>query len=115
MNKKVYSWIWKWHFLGGIISLPIIILLSITGIIYLFKDDYEKTNAEYLTELELKFKNNQDLIQAVEDALVGLHFTKEATTDGVIFKVEDSPISEIELKHDTFYLRTNRDKWIAYY
>lgn len=41
-TKSTYLWLWKWHFIGGIISLPFICLLAVTGIIYLFKDYYEK-------------------------------------------------------------------------
>ncbi len=41
-NIKLNIWLWKWHFIAGIISLPFIILLAITGGIYLFKYNYEK-------------------------------------------------------------------------
>ncbi|WP_236979518.1 PepSY-associated TM helix domain-containing protein [Membranihabitans maritimus] len=41
-HKNTYQWLWKWHFIGGIIALPFIIILAVTGIIYLFKDAYEK-------------------------------------------------------------------------
>ena len=35
------SWLWKWHFIAGLISLPFVFLLAVTGGIYLFKDIYE--------------------------------------------------------------------------
>ncbi len=43
MQKKhqLNLWFWKWHFIAGLISLPFIVLLSITGGIYLFKANYE--------------------------------------------------------------------------
>ncbi|WP_299838231.1 PepSY domain-containing protein [uncultured Tenacibaculum sp.] len=40
-NRKLNQWLWKWHFIAGIISLPFVIVLSITGGIYLFKSDVE--------------------------------------------------------------------------
>ncbi|MEC3906232.1 PepSY domain-containing protein [Tamlana sp. 2201CG12-4] len=40
-NKKLNQWLWKWHFIAGLISLPFVLLLAITGGIYLFKDSYE--------------------------------------------------------------------------
>ena len=40
-NRKLNQWLWKWHFIAGIIALPFVILLAITGGIYLFKDTYE--------------------------------------------------------------------------
>ncbi len=44
-QKELNRWFWKWHIIAGLISLPFILLLSITGIIYLFKADYN--NAVY--------------------------------------------------------------------
>ncbi|TYP72805.1 PepSY-associated TM helix domain-containing protein [Aquimarina intermedia] len=41
-NKKLNQWLWKWHFIAGLISLPFILILSITGGIYLFKSIYEE-------------------------------------------------------------------------
>lgn len=52
MNKNIYSWIWKWHFIGGLVCLPIVIILSITGTIYLFKDNYEKNLVDTLKKVE---------------------------------------------------------------
>jgi hypothetical protein len=36
-GKSLYTAIWRWHFYAGIVFAPIIILLSITRGIYLFK------------------------------------------------------------------------------
>src|SRR5690606_15908583 len=52
-NKKLNQWIWKWHFLAGIIALPFILLLSITGIIYLFKDSYEHKEVQHYKKVEV--------------------------------------------------------------
>ena len=41
-NVKLNAWLWKWHFIAGVISLPFIILLSITGGIYLFNASYQE-------------------------------------------------------------------------
>lgn len=48
-----YNWIWKWHLIGGLVSMPVILILSITGIIYLFKDNYEKPLYEKLKRVEV--------------------------------------------------------------
>lgn len=42
MKNNTYNWLWKWHFIAGIIVIPFVLLFSVTGAIYLFKDDYEK-------------------------------------------------------------------------
>ncbi|GAB3069294.1 PepSY-associated TM helix domain-containing protein [Virgibacillus ainsalahensis] len=39
--KRLYIAIWRWHFYAGIIFAPIIILLAITGGLYLFKPQIE--------------------------------------------------------------------------
>ncbi|MBN2909783.1 PepSY domain-containing protein [Polycladomyces sp. WAk] len=40
-EKQWYAAIWRWHFYAGIIFAPFIILLAITGSIYLFKPQIE--------------------------------------------------------------------------
>lgn len=50
-NEKLNKWLWKWHFIAGMVSLPFILILSITGIIYLFKADYEAPKQKYIKEV----------------------------------------------------------------
>ena len=44
-QKNVNRWFWKWHIIAGLFTIPFILLLSVTGIIYLFKEQYN--NAVY--------------------------------------------------------------------
>lgn len=39
--KSFYRLIWRWHFFCGLLLLPFILLLAITGAIYLFDKEYE--------------------------------------------------------------------------
>lgn len=39
-NKTINRWFWKWHVISGLISLPFMLLLCVTGILYLFKEYY---------------------------------------------------------------------------
>ena len=50
-NKNLNKWLWKWHFIAGLISLPFIILLSVTGLIYLFKSDFEASEYNHIKEV----------------------------------------------------------------
>lgn len=50
-NLKLNSWLWKWHFIAGLISLPFVLLLSVTGGIYLFKQQYEEPIYKPLKEV----------------------------------------------------------------
>lgn len=36
-DKRFYRAVWRWHFYAGIFAIPFLIMLSVTGIIYLFK------------------------------------------------------------------------------
>ena len=40
-SRKLYQLIIRWHFFLGIIFIPLIIVISISGCIYLFEDEYE--------------------------------------------------------------------------
>lgn len=39
--KYLYRTIWRWHFYAGIFCIPFVIVLALTGVIYLFKPYYE--------------------------------------------------------------------------
>lgn len=42
-NSTLYRAIWRWHFYAGLIVLPFMILLAITGGLYLFNDEINDT------------------------------------------------------------------------
>ncbi|PZX16923.1 putative iron-regulated membrane protein [Palleronia aestuarii] len=44
-TSALYRAVWRWHFFAGLIVLPFVILIAVTGAIYLFKD--EINNAAY--------------------------------------------------------------------
>lgn len=39
--KALYRTIWRWHFYAGLFCIPFVIVLAVTGAIYLFKPHYE--------------------------------------------------------------------------
>lgn len=39
---KLNQWLWRWHVIAGLVSLPFVLVLAITGGIYLFKDKVEQ-------------------------------------------------------------------------
>ncbi|SRR5579859_686496 len=47
----MYRRLWRWHFYAGLIALPVVALLSVTGMIYLFKptiDDWSERAYDHL-------------------------------------------------------------------
>ena len=53
-NRKLNQWLWKWHFIAGLISLPFVILLAITGGIYLFKDNYDAQKQTHIKTVKVE-------------------------------------------------------------
>ncbi|MCG3864269.1 MULTISPECIES: PepSY domain-containing protein [unclassified Photobacterium] len=50
--RNIHNWLWRWHIIAGIISLPFIFLLSVTGAVYLFKTDYEQQAYKNVTNVD---------------------------------------------------------------
>lgn len=53
-NKKLNQWLWKWHVIAGLISAPFILLLAITGIIYLFNEDYIESETIKIANVKIE-------------------------------------------------------------
>ncbi|MDE1175738.1 MAG: PepSY domain-containing protein [Edaphobacter sp.] len=41
-SKRIYRAVWRWHFYAGVFCIPLVIWLSCTGSIYLFKPQIER-------------------------------------------------------------------------
>lgn len=41
-SGKLYRTIWRWHFYAGLLVLPVILVLSVTGAVYLFKPQVDR-------------------------------------------------------------------------
>ncbi|MDB5694490.1 MAG: hypothetical protein JWN21_33 [Sphingomonas bacterium] len=42
MNAGLYRSVWRWHFYAGLFVMPFVLLLSVTGAIYLFKPQIDR-------------------------------------------------------------------------
>ncbi|WP_275286106.1 PepSY-associated TM helix domain-containing protein [Halomonas elongata] len=40
-SNDVYRAVWRWHFYAGLIAIPFLITLAVTGALYLFKDEID--------------------------------------------------------------------------
>ena len=38
-GAALYRAVWRWHFIAGLVILPFVLILAVTGGIYLFKDE----------------------------------------------------------------------------
>ncbi len=39
-DSALYRAVWRWHFIAGLIILPFLLIIAVTGAIYLFKDEF---------------------------------------------------------------------------
>ncbi|MFH6784169.1 MULTISPECIES: PepSY-associated TM helix domain-containing protein [Methylobacterium] len=49
LRDALHRAVWRWHFYAGLLCLPFLILLSVTGSLYLFKDEIDRTVFSYRT------------------------------------------------------------------
>jgi uncharacterized iron-regulated membrane protein len=85
----LYRIIWRWHFYAGLMVMPLILILSVTGAIYLFKpqvDRWEERNFRgYSLERSV---SPDDQVQAALEAFPGSRFHSyrlpELQTDAVL-------------------------------
>lgn len=50
-NSTLNNWLWRWHVIAGLLLMPIMFLLAVTGSIYLFQDNYESNAYKEIWEV----------------------------------------------------------------
>ena len=63
--------VWRWHFYAGIFCMPFVVVLSISGAIYLFKTEIESWNERAFDRLVVEGQpaSAKDQIQAALTAV----------------------------------------------
>ncbi|AWN45319.1 hypothetical protein DK419_02425 [Methylobacterium terrae] len=54
LRDALHRAVWRWHFYAGLLCLPFLILLSVTGSLYLFKDEIDRTLFSYRTVVAVR-------------------------------------------------------------
>ncbi|PEZ82990.1 PepSY domain-containing protein [Bacillus sp. AFS017274] len=77
-NTSLYRTVWRWHFYAGIIFAPLLIILAVTGSIYLFKPQIE----------QVLYQNYQEIIPQGEKipASQQIETVKKLYPDAVVTK-----------------------------
>lgn len=73
-NSALYIRVWRWHFFAGLLCLPILLSLAITGSLYLFKteiNDWIYHNERFVTPSVQQPLSLQSLTQRVLDEYPG--------------------------------------------
>lgn len=70
-NNQLHKTIWRWHFYAGIIFAPILVLLAVTGSVYLFKAEIE--NVLYADYYQVEPQGEQVSVSAQLEEVQALH------------------------------------------
>lgn len=93
-SKTLYRTIWRWHFYAGLFAIPFVIVLSLTGTLYLFKPYYEHWQERDYRNLPITGEtlSPNDQINAALAAIDGgklLHYRlPQAANDAVLISVQ---------------------------
>jgi uncharacterized iron-regulated membrane protein len=84
-SSNLYRAVWRWHFYAGLLVLPFLITLSITGGLYLFKDEIDGIIHADLKQVEVRDDSTKVMPAAMVAAALAAHpgtavkFTDPAT------------------------------------
>lgn len=71
-----YRTVWRWHFYAGLFCIPFVIILSLSGGIYLFKTEFEDWTEQPFDQLDLNGEpvKPADHVQAALERFPNSHF-----------------------------------------
>jgi uncharacterized iron-regulated membrane protein len=93
-QKALYRTIWRWHFYAGIFSIPFVIILALTGAIYLFKPYYEHWQERDYRGLQITgeaLAPNQQIaaaLAAIDGGKLLSYRLPQAADEAVLIKVQ---------------------------
>lgn len=93
---RIHRAVWRWHFYAGLVSLPFLVLLAVTGAIYLFEDEID-----HALHRDIIIVAPQDSVQPPEvliSSVIAEHPGWEVTRYGT--PKTDTHAAEIELAKD---------------
>lgn len=100
-NKQLNTWLWRWHIISALISLPIVLLLSLTGIIYLFKTDF---NDWAYKEQRFFVGDNVSAYSLQHQLDVARQYSKPKTIDRLVIPDSNNATGDSQAHATTFYL-----------
>jgi len=93
--SALYRIIWKWHFLAALYVLPFVLLLSVTGGIYLFKPQieefiyYDRLNVTVQGEQQSLETQQAAVLAAAPNARIRSITTSQQAGRSTIFEIQD--------------------------
>lgn len=84
MARNGYATVWRWHFYAGLFTAPFLLILAITGALYLFNDELND-----LIYPQLRFAPSGDTVLPAGDLVAAV---REAYPRGTVTRI-DMPVS----------------------
>ncbi|SFT42818.1 PepSY domain-containing protein [Mesorhizobium sp. YR577] len=94
--SDLYRAVWRWHFYAGLLVLPFMITLAVTGALYLFRDELDAVIHADLKRVEIR----ESAAKATPSAMVAAALAAHPGT-AVKFTDPDSPNSSAEITVNT--------------
>lgn len=101
INQSLYRSVWRWHFYAGIFCIPFVIILALTGAIYLFKPYYEawqESQYHALTMSGNALLPNQQIAAALADVPNGKLLSyrlPQAADEAVLINVQADQVWQV--------------------
>lgn len=95
-NTQLNQWFWKWHILGGLVSLPFMLLLAVTGVVYLFKADVNQQLYKHTFFVEAPSQNSQRLSYA--EQLQSAQAASQQGVEGLTLPEESNLATQFKIK-----------------
>ncbi|WP_420963886.1 PepSY domain-containing protein, partial [Brucella sp. IR073] len=70
--SDLYRAVWRWHFYAGLLVLPFMITLAVTGALYLFRDEIDAIVHSDLKRVAVQ----ENIIRAAPSAMVAAALAK---------------------------------------
>lgn len=88
-NRSVYNEAWRWHFIAGLLTLPFLVMMAVTGGAYLFKPELDHLFYRALEDVPPRaapFAPPSRIIRSVESSLNGrvIQLTPPAAKDQAV-------------------------------
>lgn len=93
-SANLYRAVWRWHFYAGLLVLPFLILLSVTGALYLFREEIDNTWHHQLKVVEARATPAEAPSAWIDAALA----SRPGTALKIISPVDATASAEVVIK-----------------
>lgn len=80
---RLHRALWRWHFYAGLLSLPFLLLLAVTGAVYLFESEIDRAiyNELMVVTPQVRTAPTEMIVRAAQDFLQGWTLTRFETPE----------------------------------